>query len=354
MFTDLKVLELANVLAGPSVGMFFAELGATVYKVENKATNGDITRSWKLATEPLDASTSAYYHSINYGKESFLLDLNLREDLDRVMALVATCDILVSNYTDQAAKRFGLDYVSVKAIKPNVIYAQLYAFADQADTRPAFDIVLQAEAGFLSMSGHAGQPTRMPVALIDLIAGHQLKEAILIALLKRERTGKGSLVRTSLLESAVASLANQAANWLHAGSKPQPMGMQHPNIAPYGDLVYASDHEPIVLACGTEKHFIQLATVLGMGHLSADHRFATNTARVSHREALMIEIQTAIKTQPAAYWMELFAEASIPAGRIMSIPEVFETPSAKAMILEQTEADGSISRRVKTIAFHIS
>jgi crotonobetainyl-CoA:carnitine CoA-transferase CaiB-like acyl-CoA transferase len=353
IFSHLKVVELANVLAGPSVGMFFAELGAEVIKIENKQTNGDITRSWKLPSENQLTKKSAYYHSINYGKTSLSLDLTAETDYNQLLELIKQADIVVANYSDAAALRMRLDYTTLSRQNPRLIYAQLYAFADALDKRPAFDVVLQAEAGFLSMSGTQEQAARMPVALIDILAGHQLKEAILIALLEREKTGKGKFVHTSLMHTAIASLANQASNWLNAGYLPKPMGMLHPNIAPYGDLVTSSDGKPIVLAIGTEAQFIALCKVLGLKELADDMRFSTNTARVKHRTALIEAIGNQIGTQPMERWMELFSQYGIPAGRVLNIEEVFEQNFAKEMVLEQEE-DGYTAKCVRTVAFSMN
>lgn len=353
VFQHLKVVELANVLAGPSVGMFFAELGATVLKVENKQTNGDITRSWKLPTEDPQAPLSAYYHSINYGKTSVLLDLTQEADYQWLLDQLLDADIVIANYTDRAAQRLKLDYPTLSAINERLIYAQLYAFADQQDKRPAFDVVLQAEAGFLSMSGMNEAPARMPVALIDILAGHQLKEAVLIALLQREKTGRGSFVSTSLMHTAIASLANQAANWLQGGYLPGPMGMLHPNIAPYGDTVTCADQKPIVLAIGTEAQFREFCTALGQDVLAQDPRFSTNAQRVKNRADLMSALQQVIATEVIDHWMALFAQHGVPAGRIQNIQEVFAQDFAQEMVLQQTEADGSVSKRVKTVAFRL-
>jgi crotonobetainyl-CoA:carnitine CoA-transferase CaiB-like acyl-CoA transferase len=338
-------------LAGPSVGMFFAELGAQVIKIENKNTGGDITRGWKVATEDATSPLSAYYHSINYGKQSLLLDLNDPEQLALVHAHALDADIVIANYTDKAAQRLQLDYETLRALNPRLIYAQLYAFANPNDQRPAFDIVLQAEAGILSMTGTPEAPARLPIAFIDILAGHQLKEAVLVALLQRQSTGKGCLVTTSLMETAVASLANQAANWLHAGHLPTQMGMQHPNIAPYGDMIETLDSQPIVLAVGTEAQFVALSKVLRSEAWLTDSRFAQNRERVQNRAELIAAIQTITRTAPLEHWMHAFALHGIPAGRVNNLDQVFQNPLAQAMVLQQTEADGSISKRVKTVAW---
>ncbi len=353
-FKDLKIIEFASVLAGPAVGMFFAELGAEVIKIENKPTGGDVTRSWRLPTESKDTPYSAYFCSINWQKKHFFLDLNDKSDIQTVLEWVKDADVVISNFKISSAKTMGVDYESLKKINPLLIYAQLTSFGEEDET-PAFDIVLQAEAGFLYMTGEPEQaPVRMPVALIDLLAAHQLKEAILIALLEKLKFGKGAYITTSLLESAVASLANQATNWLMAGHIPQPMGTKHPNIAPYGDIFYTLDKKPIVMAVGTEKQFLQLCNILQINDLASDIRFSKNTERVKNRHALNILLQKAFEVYEQDFLLKTFRQWGIPAGKIRTMPEVFEHPKAQQMILEETMSDGQISKRVKTVAFEIT
>ncbi len=352
-FSDLKVIELASVLAGPAVGMFFAELGAEVIKIENKTTGGDVTRSWRLPTEPASRPLSAYYCSVNWHKETLLLDLRDSQDRATVLELVKEADVLISNFKIPSAKKLGMDYESLKALHPRLIYAQLTSFGEGVD-RPAFDVVLQAEAGFLYMNGEAERdPVKMPVALIDLLAAHQLKEGILVALLRRGQTGEGSYVSSSLLEAAIASLANQATNWLMAGHLPQRMGTMHPNIAPYGDVFYTSDEKPIVLAVGTEKQFDHLLNCINLLDLKKDNRFETNHLRVQHRGLLKDLLAPAIARFTRAELMERLQKAGVPAGSIRNMAEVFEQEQAQQMILTEPMADGSESRRVKTVAFRV-
>ena len=352
-FKDLKVLELASVLAGPAVGMFFAELGAQVIKVENKKTGGDISRKWKLPSEDKAKSDSAYYHCINWNKESLFLDLNNPQDLSVLMDLISKADVVISNYKYTFAKKLGIDYKNLKTKYPQLIYAQLYAFG-KAEDRIAFDIVLQAEAGFLYMNGEPGRdPVKMPVALIDLLAGHQLKQAILLALIRRQKTGKGSYVETNLLQSALSSLANQATNWLMESHIPQAMGAQHPNIAPYGDLYYTKDHKLIVLAIGTDRQFSLLCDCLSVPQLSKDERFADNQSRVRNRELLNLQLSESIKKMQLESLTNQFLERGVPFGRVRDMKEVFELPTARAMILEQNHPNRMVSKRLKTIAFKI-
>ncbi|AEI49555.1 CaiB/BaiF CoA transferase family protein [Runella slithyformis] len=350
---QLKVVELASVLAGPAVGMFFAELGAEVLKIENKKTGGDMTRSWKLPSEEAASPFSAYYASVNWNKKTYLLDLEEAHDREQAHALLRDADIVISNYRTKVAEKLGVDYATLAERNPTLIFAQLNAF-DAHSERPAFDVVLQAEAGFLYMNGEAdGPPVKMPVALIDVLAAHQLKEGILLALLRRTHTGKGAYVSVSLFDSAVASLANQATNWLMAGHIPQRMGTQHPTIAPYGDMYQCKDGKSIVLAAGTEKHFQQLCEVLGLSELLTETSFSTNAARVRNRVSLNSRLAEKIVHWKAESLLGKLEERSVPAAVIRTLQEVFELPAAQAMVLEEILPDGTVSKRVKTVAFEV-
>lgn len=352
LFKGLKVVEFASVLAGPAVGMFFAELGAEVIKIENKTTGGDMTRRWKLPTENSDTPVSAYFCSVNWGKTHRLLDLGEPDDLQNALKLAGEADIVISNFRPTSARKLGLDAETLRRSHPRLIYAQLNAFADPEDETPAFDVVLQAEAGFLYMTGEAGcPPVKMPVALIDLLAAHQLKEAILIALLQRERLGKGALIQVSLLESALASLANQATNWLMAGHVPQRMGLQHPNIAPYGDSYRCADGKQILLAVGTERQFKQLCTCLNRKDLLENPDFQTNQARLSNRVKLNSALQAVFSKNDLNSWLHLLKTQHVPAAQIRDMPAVFELSAAQNMILEELLPDGSLTRRLRTVAF---
>lgn len=353
-FKDLKVVELASVLAGPAVGMFFAELGAQVIKIENPRTGGDVTRRWKLPMEPEERPWSAYFCSVNWNKKSLFLDL--LEEKDRTVAeeLICTADIVVSNFLPASAQKMGMEPERLRTLNPRLIIAQLQSFDDPTDERPAFDMVLQAEAGFLYMNGEPDRaPVKMPVALIDLLAGHQLKEAILIALLNRERSGEGAIVRVSLLESALASLANQASNYLNTGFIPQRMGTAHPNIAPYGDIFQGSDGVSLVLAVGTERQFQRLCEVLGKMEWLNLPAFCSNAARVQHREALNAALASCFRVQKATYWISQLEQAGVPVALIRNMESVFQLPAAQAMILEEEMEDGTISKRLRTNAFKI-
>lgn len=349
IFSGLKVVEFASVLAGPAVGMFFAELGAEVVKIENKTTGGDVTRGWKLPTEDSASPISAYWCSVNYGKKHLMLDLRQPDELRQALDLACAADVVISNFKPSFAKHCGLDPESLHAQNPRLIYAQLNAFADPEDESPAFDVVLQAEAGFMYMNGEPDRPpVKMPVALIDILAAHQLKEGVLIALLQRERSGRGSVVESSLVESALASLANQATNWLMAGHIPQRMGARHPNIAPYGDVFVCLDGQPVLLAVGTERQFVQCCNCLYLSDLPNDPAYRTNTERVKNRNMLNAVIAERIAERSSGDLMDAFKKAGVPAARIRDMKAVFELPAAQAMVLEEGE-----TKRMKTVAFRV-
>jgi crotonobetainyl-CoA:carnitine CoA-transferase CaiB-like acyl-CoA transferase len=351
-FKDLKVVELANVLAGPAVGLFFAELGAHVVKIENKSTNGDVTRSWKIPSEDKNASSSAYFSSVNWNKTSLFVDLHEAADKQHVLELIKDADIVISNYKSGDDVKLQMDYQSLKKINPRLIYAYVSGFGNTSP-RTAYDLILQAETGFMHMNGTTESgPLKMPVALIDILAAHQLKEGILIALIKRMQTGKGSCVTASLEYAAIASLANQASNWLMTGYDHQPSGSLHPNIAPYGELFTTADSKKIVLAIGNNKQFKKLCEVLNRMDISVDARFVDNTLRVLHRKTLFEELQSAILQENSVLLVPELIKHNVPVGVVKSVKEVFENNALSQLILEENK-NNYISKRVKTAIFEI-
>lgn len=353
-FKDLKVVELASVLAGPSVGLFFSELGAKVIKVENKLTCGDVTRRWKLPSENKDNPFSAYYYSINWNKEVLMMDLMDPQDLEALLILLKDADLVITNFKAGGAEKLGVGYEQLKALNSRLIYASVNAYGED-DPKPGFDVVIQAETGWVFMNGEEkGLPVKMPVALMDVLAGHQLKEGVLLALLDREKTGLGSKVSISLFDAGVASLANQATNWLNLNSIPQRMGSQHPNIAPYGDTFYTSDNKALIVSTGTLKQWEDLCDILGMSELVTDERFLDNSLRLSHRVALCDALASGFKHFEADTLLQICEDRSVPLAPIRNMQEVFELKAAQDLILEETMDDGTISKRVKTAVFKIS
>ncbi len=352
-FKDLKVVELASVLAGPAVGLFFSELGAQVTKIENKTTEGDVTRKWKLPSEDPTSKHSAYFCSVNWNKKSIFLDLRTPQDQNQARELIKEADIVISNFKMSSAEKLGMSYDQLKEINPSLIYGQITAYGSN-DPTPAFDVVLQAETGFLYMNGEPERPpVKMPVALIDLLAAHQLKEGVLVALIHKMRTGAGSLVTTSLFDAAISSLANQATNWLMGEHIPQKMGTQHPNIAPYGDIFLSSDNKPVLLAVGTDKQFQSCCSCLNVASLSTDPLFKTNAQRVKNRGLLKEKLTTAVAHFEAQSILRKLKENNVPCGSINNMKEVFELENAQAQILEEKMPDGSVSKRVRSVVFNL-
>jgi crotonobetainyl-CoA:carnitine CoA-transferase CaiB-like acyl-CoA transferase len=339
MFEGLKVLELASVLAGPSVGQFFAELGADVIKVENTKTNGDVTRSWKGQGEMTD-DRSAYFCSVNWGKRSIALDLTSDPDRKTVRKLARNSAIIIASYKPGDAEKLGVDYNSLAALKPDIIYGQVTGYGSHID-RVGYDAVLQAEAGFMYMNGEAGgRSLKMPVALVDVLAGHHLKEGLLLALLKHGRTGQGSFVEVSLLQAAVSSLVNQATNWLVAKTLPQKQGSAHPNIAPYGDTFLTKDGLELLLAVGSDKQFQELCSLLGIQELASDQRFLTNKERVHNRKELNEFLQEKVKHYHSGDLSRQLLALKIPAGLIQNLEQVFNMKEAGDLILSSGELHG--------------
>jgi len=351
MFQKLKVVELASVLAGPAVGMFFAELGAKVIKIENKTTKGDVTRSWKNTNENSDSSVSAYFSSVNWGKELLLLDYSDADDLNKAISELSNADIVITNFKSGDAEKFGLDFNSIQKINPKVIYGNISGFGTN-DHRVAYDVVLQAESGFMSMNGTPESgPVKMPVALIDVLAAHQLKEALLLALLKKEKTGNGGFVEVSLFETAVCSLVNQASNYLMSGLIPKPSGSLHPNIAPYGETFETSDKKLMVLAVGSDEQFTKLCHLIHLDALKENQEFKTNAGRVKNRKKLFEILQPEIKKLNLIELVKSLREKNIPAGTIRSLDEVFADENIRKLILEES-INGFSTKRIKSISFN--
>jgi len=351
MLDDLVVIELASVLAGPSAGMFLAELGARVIKVENPGTGGDTTRGWRLAGEPAGGTLSGYFCAANWGKESLVLDLTRPEGREVVHDLVRCADIVIQSYKPGDDARRGVDPKTLADLKPGLIQGCITAYGRE-DPRPGFDAIIQAESGFTYINGERdGPPTKMPVALMDLLAAHQLKEGLLLALLKRERTGEGSVVEVSLLQSAVAALANQATNWLVGGSVPQRMGSSHPNVVPYGTLYRAADGQWIVLGVGTDGQFRALTRALEREELADDPRFAANAERVRHRDLLDAELGAAIARHATPTLRQRLTVERVPFGAVNDMPAVFAQPAAAEMVLRATGPMGERLAGVRSVAF---
>ncbi len=326
--SELKIIELASVLAGPSVGAFFAEFGASVIKVENPRTNGDVTRSWKTAGEQDDSDISAYFASVNFGKRSLALDISQEQGRDVLCGLLKTADVVIASYKPGDAEKLGVAYDDIKKHNPGIIYGHITGYGNDS-TRSGYDAIIQAETGYTSMNG-THEMCKMPVALMDVLAGHQLKEAILMALWSKERTGEGCYIPISLYDSALSGLVNQGSNFLNADHVPKPLGSDHPNIAPYGTLFKCRDDQYIIMAVGNDKQFAGLMDIL---KLEIDPKFETNHGRVQNREKLKSVLADALEGMERDTLLQKLHDASIPAGRLNDLEHVFADPAALNMVV---------------------
>ena len=348
---DLRVVELATVLAGPSVGTFLAELGAKVIKVEHP-NRPDVTRSWKLPSEDPDGPVSAYFCAANAGKEYIQLDWKATQDQHKLLEILGTADVLLTNFRDFARCPRVLHPQAFTLRNPRLIYCQLDGYSSSPG-RAAYDVVLQAETGYIAMNGTPQSgPTKLPLAFMDLNAAHQMKQAILLALYEREKSGNGALIRCSLERAALANLSNQATNWLMAKHVPEPIGSLHPNIAPYGETFACADGNLLVLAVGSNAQFASLSDALGLG-LAEDPRFATNAQRVVHRTALAALLAPVFTNETAAHWVEKFRANAIPAGQVKRMDQVFDNAYAKSLLWKES-MNGVVTVRPTTLGFTVS
>lgn len=331
-FSSEQVVELAGVLAGPLVGRFFSEHGARVIKIENPFTGGDVTRTWRTEAED-EAGLSAYYISVNQGKESNMLNLKSATGKEQLYSMLGVATILLTNFRPIDQERFGISFDDIRKRFPQLIIGQVDGFSAE-DNRPAYDIVLQAESGFLAMSGTVeGELVKMPVALIDVLAAQHLKAGILMAMLNRQKTGEGSLVRVSLRDAALASLVNQSAAYLKTKVNPQPLGLLHPFIAPYGECFEAKDGKRFVLAVGSDAQFQKLLEICKIDLAANASKFSSNKLRVEFRDELFKELAPVFRTEERAIWMEKMLQTGIPCGAIFTLSDVFEKPDAQSMLM---------------------
>jgi len=324
IFKGLKVLELAGVLAGPSVGRFFLELGAEVIKIENPETGGDITRRWKSANEKDDNEPGSYYLSVNEGKS--IVELNLKNDSDKLkfFELLSGTDILITNFPKGKEKIIFESEEHVRIKYPQLIWINICGYASEPG-RPAFDLIVQAEAGYMDLNRMPeAVPQKIPVAMMDILAGHQAKQAALIGLWLREREKRGMLAEVYLFESAFAAWFNQSALLSVNHEIPQPTGSLHPHIAPYGEIYQTCDGVSFVLAVGTDKQFSDLCSLLNIPDVASMDKFKTNSRRVRNRNELNIILQNNIKVLSSDEFQNSCRKYGIPAGRINNLKAAAE------------------------------
>ncbi len=310
------VADFSRVLAGPYATMLLADLGAEVVKVERPGA-GDDTRAWGPPWAPSGEAT--YFLGVNRNKRSVALDLKAPEGLAAARRLAERADVVVENFPPGTMDRLGLGYDAVQAANPGVVYASITGFGRAGGAGlPGYDLLVQAVGGLMSVTGPApGEPTKVGVALVDVVTGLHATIGILAALRHRERTGQGQRVEVNLLSSLLSALVNQASGYVAAGVVPGIMGNRHPSIAPYEVLDTAD--RPLALAVGNDKQFTALAGVLDRPELAVDERFATNPARVAHRDALAAELTAALAARAADEWAALLGQAGVPCGPINDV-----------------------------------
>ncbi len=336
--SHIRVLDLSRVLAGPWCAQNLADLGAEVIKVE-RPKSGDDTRHWgpPFAKDPLgkDTSESAYYISINRNKKSITLDISTPEGQEIVRGLVEQSDVVIENYKVGQLAKYGLDYESLRAIKPNLIYCSITGFGQTGpyQHRAGYDFILQGMGGFMSITGEAdhlpgGGPQKAGVAIVDLFTGMYASSAILAAVIHRDRSGEGQYIDMALLDTQVAMLANISSNYLCSGVSPHRWGNAHPNVVPY--QTFQTSDSWIIVAVGNDGQFRHFVKAGDRELLADDPRFATNPARIEHRDALIPLLAAMVKEKTKVEWISLLESVGVPCGPINNLQEVFENEQVVA------------------------
>jgi len=336
----LRILDFSRVLAGPLATMVLADLGAAVTKVERPG-GGDETRSWG---PPYDHEGEAtYFQSVNRNKESVVIDLADRAGRGEALRLAAEADVVVENFRPGVMEKLGLGYEELAAANPGLVYCSITGFGagEAGAVLPGYDLLVQALGGLMSITGEPdGPPLKVGVALVDVIAGLFSAVGILAALEHRRQSGRGQLVEVDLFSALLAALVNQASGYTVAGAVPHRIGNAHPSIAPYELL--ATGQGDLVLAVGNDRQFGELCEELGRPELTEDARFATNPARVEHREALRPELESALAAAPASEWASRLTARRVPAGVVHDVAGAFAFAASIGLdpIVEVPRPDG--------------
>lgn len=324
----LRVVELARILAGPWIGQTLADLGADVVKVESP--DGDDTRQWGppfVAHAGDSGADAAYFHSCNRGKRSVVADLRSEQGVDLVRRLAARADVFIENFKVGGLVKFGLDYASLSAAHPRLVYCSVTGFGQTGPyaSRAGYDAMIQAMSGIMALTGEAdGTPQKMGVAFADIFSGLYGVIGIQAALAQRARTGRGQHVDIALLDSMLGVMANQNLNYLVSGEVPTRMGTAHPNLVPYQVFAVADGH--VMLAVGNDAQFRKACGVLERGDLADDPRYATNRGRVEHRATLVADLGTAFARRTRAAVLDGLEAAGVPAGPINTLADIYADP----------------------------
>ncbi|NKJ37018.1 MULTISPECIES: CaiB/BaiF CoA transferase family protein [Rhizobium] len=351
--SGIRVIELARVLAGPWAGQMLADLGADVIKVENP-DGGDDTRQWGPPfVEGKDGEnlSAAYYHSANRGKRSIVADLKNAEGQELVRRLVKTADVVIENFKLGGLVKYGLDYESLKRINPRIVYCSITGFGQTGPYAglAGYDYIVQGISGFMSITGEPdGQPMKAGVAIADIFTGIYAVSAIEAALIHALKTGEGQLVDMALLDVQSAVLANQNMNYLISGKPPVRLGNAHPNISPYEVVPTADGY--LILAVGNDGQFRRLCAILGIDAHADDERYATNKARVAHRNEVRAFISARTLTWNKADLLKACEDNAVPAGAINTIEDMFADPQIKSrgLRIDLEDSVGTMIPSVRT------
>jgi crotonobetainyl-CoA:carnitine CoA-transferase CaiB-like acyl-CoA transferase len=360
--SHLRVLDMSRILAGPWAAQTLADLGAEVIKIERPGP-GDDTRAWgpPFVTDKAGNPTkeSAYFLSANRGKKSLALDISKPEGQEVVRALAARSDVLVENYKVGGLDRYDLGYKDLKKVNPGLVYCSITGFGQTGpfSDRAGYDFLIQAMGGLMSVTGErddrpGGGPQKIGVALTDILTGLYTVIAALTGLARRERTGEGCHVDMALLDVTVATMANQALNYLVSGVAPRRMGNAHPNIVPYEAFQAADQY--IILAVGNDRQFNRFCEVAGRADLAKDPKYATNEARVGNREELLPVLRDIIRSRSGADWISALEKVGVPCGPINDMAQVFAHPqvTARGMRMDMPHAlAGSVPQVASPIRF---
>jgi crotonobetainyl-CoA:carnitine CoA-transferase CaiB-like acyl-CoA transferase len=331
LLAGVKVLDLSRVLAGPYCAMVLADLGADVVKVEGPT--GDQTRGWG---PPFVGNSATYFYGTNRNKWGVALDLTAADDRDALASLVEQADVVIQNFTGRVAKKLSVDYESVRAINPSVVYLALTGFGIEDPDRRGYDVVAQALTGMMAITGERHRPpAKVGVAISDLSAAMFGATGIVSGLYARALHGRGANLDVSLYDATLALMANQTANWLLAGEETERMGSEHPSITPYG--AYRCKGGSIVLAVGTDGQFNALCGVLGAGELARQPEFRDNAARIAHRDELRGRLEERLAGRSSEEWSALLETAGVPHAVVRTVGEALQAPETRSL----AHADGA-------------
>ncbi|MBU3710873.1 MAG: CoA transferase [Limnohabitans sp.] len=336
--SNIRVLDLSRVLAGPWASQILGDLGADILKVERPGA-GDDTRLWgpPFLKDPQGQPTgeSAYYLCTNRNKRSLTIDMALPAGQALIRQLALRCDVVIENFKVGGLKAYGLDAESLRALNPRLIYCSITGFGQTGPYahRAGYDFLIQGMGGLMSVTGRGDDqpgagPMKVGVALTDIMTGLYASTAILAALQARHSTGEGQHIDLALLDVQVAGLANQGMNYLYSGQLPQRMGNAHPNTVPYQDFPTADGH--MILAIGNDGQFAKFCAAAERAEWASDERFATNAARVTHRQALIPMIQAVTRTRNTSAWVSLLENLGVPCGPIHTVDQVYQDPQVRA------------------------